>query len=139
MPILKLCAKCQKVIIYPARYCAECQKNVDKQFEERKKKWNKDYNRKRNPKYAAFYNCDEWKNLKNKYLQDHEYRCEKCQEKKKENPEYKEKIAEEVHHKEPIQTPEGWIKRFEYKGLKALCHDCHNEEHNRFQKRKKVE
>ncbi|MEI3355800.1 MAG: hypothetical protein V8R81_01715 [Clostridia bacterium] len=114
-------------------------KKVDKQFEERKKKWNKDYNRKRYSKYATFYNCDEWKNLKNKYLQDHEYRCEKCQEKKKENPEYKEKIAEEVHHKEPIQTPEGWIKRFEYKGLKALCHDCHNEEHNRFQKRKKVE
>lgn len=138
MAILKLCAKCQKVIIFPARYCEQCKETVDKQLEERKKKWNKEYNKRRNPKYTLFYNSDKWKDLKNRYLQDHEYKCESCQEKKRNNKEYKEKIAEEVHHKVPIQTEEGWEKRFEYKGLKALCHECHNEEHDRFKKRKRV-
>lgn len=138
MPIYKLCAKCQKIIIYPNRYCETCKVIVEAQIEQQKKKWNKNYNKKRDSKYTTFYNCDEWKALKNKYLQDHEYRCEKCIEKKKKDSRYIEKIAEEVHHKEPIQTPEGWEKRFSYDGLKALCHDCHNEEHHRFQKRKKV-
>lgn len=137
MSLLKLCAKCQAVIIAPARYCNKCEKIVEEQILERKKNWNRNYNKSRDKKYVNFYNSNEWKALREKYLQDHEYKCEKCKEKKKKNSRYIEKIATEAHHKEPIQTEEGWKKRFEYQGLEALCHDCHDEEHHRFQKRKK--
>ena len=35
--IVKMCAKCKKIIEYPNRYCSECQAKVDKEMEERQK------------------------------------------------------------------------------------------------------
>ena len=50
--------------------------------------------------------------------------------------EYTIELAEEVHHKEPIQTPTGWIRRFEWSNLISLCHKHHDMAHNRFKRRK---
>lgn len=85
------------------------------------------YNNKRNPKYKTFYNSDAWNMLKNKKMMDEQYKCEDCGE-----------LAVEVHHIKPIQTEVGWELRLDYDNLAALCIDCHNKRHGRFQKGKKV-
>ena len=36
--IVKMCAKCKKIIEYPNRYCSVCQEKVDKEKEESQKK-----------------------------------------------------------------------------------------------------
>lgn len=79
------------------------------------------YNEKRNPKYMRFYKSKHWKMVSQKKLQDAAYRCECCG-----------KIAVEVHHMTPIQTPEGWDRRYDEDGLLALCTKCHNRQHGRF-------
>lgn len=129
MPIYKLCRRCKKVIIHPASYCDECQKIVDAKKEELQKARDRKYNDKRDPKYKTFYNSNDWYVLKEKKLQDEQYRCEfkGCS-----------KLAVDVHHIKPIQTPEGWELRLDYNNLEALCIEHHNFRHNRFQKRKKV-
>ncbi|WP_286149564.1 HNH endonuclease [Romboutsia ilealis] len=126
--ITKLCRNCKCIIEYPSTYCSECKDSIDKEREEAKAKYskeaNKKYNRKRDPKYIKFYNSPEWKlKLAPKYMADKGYRCEDCGA-----------IASEVHHIKPIQTDEGWEQRLDYFNLKALCLDCHNEEHNRFKR-----
>lgn len=125
--IWKLCRKCKKTIIHPATYCDECLKIVEKHKEELQKARDSKYNKQRNPKYKTFYNSNDWKILKEKKLQDEQYLCERCK-----------KLATEVHHIKPIQTPEGWELRLVYSNLEALCLNCHNFRHNRFQKRKVV-
>lgn len=145
--ILKLCAKCQKTIEYPNKYCEECQKKVESQIEERKKKYNYKYDQKRDPKLIAFRKSEKWRILKEQYLKDiqkkyggnvkYAYRCEDCIEENKEDSNYTIQLAEEVHHLIPIETPEGWIRRLDYGNLRALCHEHHNKRHNRFQRRKR--
>ena len=127
--IYKLCRKCQTTIIHPAVYCDKCLEIVEKHKEELEKARNRKYNDKRDPKYKNFYNSKEWYLLKEKKLQDEQYRCEfpNCN-----------KIAVDVHHKKFIQTPEGWELRLDYDNLEALCIEHHNYRHGRFQKRKKV-
>lgn len=44
--IVKMCAKCKKIIEYPNRYCSECQAKVDKEMEERQKQYNYRYDKK---------------------------------------------------------------------------------------------
>ena len=129
MSIYKLCRKCQKVIIHPETYCSKCQKIVDAKKEELQKARDRKYNDKRDPKYKTFYNSKEWYLLKEKKLQDEQYRCEfkNCN-----------KLAVDVHHIKPIQTSEGWELRLDYNNLEALCIEHHNFRHNRFQKRKRV-
>ncbi len=129
MPIYKMCRKCKKMIIHPAAYCEDCQKIIDQRKEELQKARDRKYNQNRDPKYKAFYNSKEWYLLKEKKLQDEQYRCE--------YPGCK-KMAVDVHHKKFIQTPEGWEQRLDYNNLEALCIEHHNFRHNRFQKRKKV-
>lgn len=123
--IYKLCRKCKKPIIHPAKYCNDCLPVITERNEELKKARDRKYNKKRDPKYIEFYNSADWKLLKNKKMQDEQYRCERCG-----------KLAVEVHHKKPIQTDKGWILRLVYDNLEALCLDCHNYRHNRFQKRR---
>lgn len=124
----KLCRRCKKIIKYPNTYCEVCKEIKDKEKEEVNKKYskeaNKKYNKKRDPKYTKFYNSPDWKiRLAPKYMADKGYKCEVCGA-----------IASEVHHKIPIKTDEGWERRLDYNNLKALCLDCHNNEHNRFKR-----
>lgn len=144
--IVKMCAKCKKVIEYPNRYCSKCQKIVDEQAEEIKKRSNIRYNKTRDPRLVKFRKSDEWQRLKNKYLQDlqqkygdvkYAYKCEDCIEENKKNSAYKIQLAEEVHHLEFIETPEGWLRRLDYNNLRALCHMHHDKRHNRFQKKER--
>lgn len=142
--IIKMCAKCKKIIEYPDRYCSTCQKIVDEQTEETRRQSNRRYNKTRDPKLVKFRKSDEWIQLKEKYLQDlqhkygevkYAYRCEDCIEENKKNPDYEMQFAEEVHHLQFIETPEGWLRRLDYNNLRALCHMHHDIRHNRFQKK----
>lgn len=145
--IIKMCAKCRKIIEYPNRYCPKCQAIVNKQKEERQKLYEKRYNKTRDPKLVRFRKSKEWRQLKERYLRDlqtkygdvkYAYKCEDCIEENKKDSTYKIKLAEEVHHLEFIETPEGWKRRLDYSNLRALCNMHHNKRHNRFQPRNKV-
>ena len=122
--IYKLCRKCKKRIKHPNTYCEECLPKIEQQREQLLRDRNNRYNQKRDPKYKEFYNSGEWKLLKDKKMQDEQYRCEDCH-----------KLAMEVHHIVPIQTIEGWELRLDYDNLAALCIQCHNKRHNRFQRK----
>lgn len=142
--IIKMCAKCKKIIEYPKTYCSDCQKIVDKQKEAIKRASNRRYNKTRDPKFVKFRKSEEWRQLKERYLQDiqhkygdvkYSYKCEDCIEENKKNPEYEIQFAEEVHHLQFIETSEGWLRRLDYNNLRALCHMHHDKRHNRFQKK----
>ncbi len=140
--IMKICRKCGELIPYPYTYCNKCQRQHDKDRENQlkiaKKRYNANYNKyKRNKEHVKFYNSDDWKMLKEKYLQDQQYRCERCEEIHKINPKYKRKVAVEVHHIKWLSTQEGWERRLDYTNLMALCHAHHDEIHDRFQKKNK--
>ena len=134
--LLKLCARCQKVIQAPNRYCDKCKEIVNKTIEENKQQSMSRYNKTRDKKYKTFYNSKDWKLLKEAYKNKHPY-CELCQEEAKKQNKYTIQITEEIHHKEPIQTPTGWLRRLEWSNLIALCHIHHNIMHDRFKKRRK--
>ena len=129
MTLLKSCARCGNLIPYGLTYCSTCSPIVEAEREARlhesRLKSNRKYNKTRDPKYVRFYNGIEWRTLSAKYAQDKGYRCERCN-----------KVATQVHHKKAIQTPEGWELRLDYNNLKLLCTRCHNEEHERFKRRK---
>ena len=108
--IMKLCARCQKLIEAPNRYCDKCKAIVEKQAEQYKQKSNSRYNQQRDKKYTQFYNSKAWRTLSKKYINKH-YLCEECQKEAKQNREYAIQLAEEVHHKEPIQTETRMVKK----------------------------
>ena len=103
--LLKSCNRCGNLIPYGSAYCTECAPIVEAEREARKteanKRGNRRYNSKRDPKYSKFYHSMDWKTLSRKRLQDDNYRCVKCG-----------RIASEVDHIIPIQTPEGWERSF---------------------------
>lgn len=134
MTIIKLCAKCKKPIPYHARYCSKCSEIYEKESVNNKRISNKKYYYKRDKKYLRFYKSKEWNLLKNKRLQNSGYMCERCRKLGKNNV-----LATEVHHIKPIQTDEGWKLRLDYNNTIAVCLDCHNHYHNRFQRRNKNE
>ena len=127
--ILKSCSKCGNLIPYGSTYCSTCKPLVEAEREARlqesRRKSNRDYNKRRDPKYTRFYNSIEWRTLSARYMIDVGYKCEKCG-----------KIASQVHHVKPIQTADGWDLRLDYDNLELLCTTCHNKEHDRFVKRK---
>lgn len=133
--LMKLCARCQKVIQAPNRYCNNCKEIIDKQVEQIKKENNSRYNRQRDKKYIQFYNSKAWRTLSKYYLNKH-YFCEECQREAEQNKEYTIQLAEEVHHKEPIQTEMGWIRRLDESNLISLCHLHHDIAHKRFERRR---
>ena len=128
--LLKQCARCGRLIPYGHTYCNECRPIVEAEQEARhqeaKRAGDRRYNKKRDTKYIRFYNSIAWRTLSAKYTQDHGYRCEQCG-----------RMATQVHHKQAIQTPEGWARRLDYGNLELLCTQCHNERHERFKRRKK--
>lgn len=128
--ILKSCGRCGTLIQYGAVYCSICKPIVEAEREARRMEYNKAsnkrYNKGRDPKYGRFYNSSEWRILSRKRLQDDGYKCVKCG-----------KVASEVDHIIPIQTPEGWELRLDLDNLQSLCIACHNVKHDRFKKKSK--
>lgn len=125
--LLKSCNRCGNLIPYGQTYCETCAQIVEeeraKRMEVSRKKANRGYNRRRDPKTAAFYQGRAWRRLARARIQADGYKCAKCG-----------KIATEVDHIIPIQTPEGWALRYEWSNLQSLCVQCHNKKHKRFQK-----
>lgn len=125
--LLKACNRCGNLIPYGSTYCKECTPIVEAERETRlqesRLKSNRAYNKRRDPKYVRFYNSLDWRTLSAKYTQDKGYRCEVCGA-----------MATQVHHKKPIQTPDGWELRLDYNNLELLCTRCHNERHDRFKR-----
>lgn len=124
--LMKPCARCGDLVVYPTRHCDKCAGVVADEQEVGTRLANKRYNERRDPKYAKFYKSRAWGTLSQTYMQHAQYKCEDCGE-----------VASEVHHIKPIQTDEGWVKRLDWTNLRAQCLDCHNLKHKRFQKRSK--
>lgn len=121
------CPRCKLLIPVGIAYCDDCRPVAEAQAAEaierrrayRRAKYNKAYNQRRDPKYGRFYNSQDWRTLSRTKLQDCGYKCEAklegCQ-----------RLAVEVHHMEPIKTPEGWDKRLDWDNLMGVCIACHN-------------
>lgn len=131
--ILKQCARCGCMIAYGKKYCERCKSEAEADRQEyqsgSRRKSNHRYNKSRDKKYTQFYNSKPWRNTALSYMQSVGYKCggkydNECR-----------LIATQVHHIVPIQTPEGWERRFDTTNLRALCTHCHNIEHDRFKKR----
>lgn len=125
--LLKVCSRCGKLIPHGSTYCDTCKPIAMAQMEEnrarkqayKKAKYNKQYNKARDPKYGAFYRSKEWKATSRAKLQSTNYKCEA-------KLEGCAGLAVEVHHEKPIKTEEGWNERLEWSGLKSVCISCHN-------------
>lgn len=130
--LLKPCARCRALISYPSIYCATCKPIAEEErreaFQKKRLLWNSRYNQKRDPKFTKFYASTDWKRMSKAKMQEAGYQCEECGA-----------IAVEVHHIDPIQTESGWERRLDWSNLKALCLDCHNKAHDRFQSKFKRE
>ena len=138
--ILKPCPRCKRMIPYGLTYCPDCKPIAEAEREEarehraalRAKKYNKEYNQRRDPKYAAFYRSKAWKMTSKSKLQRIGFKCEAGLEGCK-------RIACEVHHIKPLKTPEGWELRLEWSNLMGVCIPCHNKLDNKTFKRKEDE
>ena len=128
--LLKSCNRCGNLMPFGKSYCSTCAPIAEAEREARmiesRKESNKRYNQTRDQKYVRFYNSIEWRMLSAKYTQDRGYKCECCGV-----------MATQVHHIKPIQTNDGWQLRLDYDNLKLLCTQCHNDAHDRFQRRMK--
>ncbi len=92
----------------------------------------------RDDRLYKFYKSKEWQQLKRGVLNDAHNECERCKAKGKISK------ATEVHHVQWVKKhPELALSRtYTYKGqvyknLLALCHDCHDKEHERFKYKKR--
>ena len=128
---MKPCPRCKRMIAYGPTYCQDCAPIVEAErveAQERKaalraKKYNKEYNQRRDPKYAAFYRSKAWRMTSKAKLQACGYRCEaQLDEECKRKP----RLACEVHHRKALKTPEGWEERLEWSNLMGVCIQCHN-------------
>ena len=105
-----------------ASLCMECA-SADSKSRARERDFAKEYAKRReseNPIYRKFYRSREWTLLSQRYAHDAGYLCEECGG-----------IGTDVHHIVPIQTDEGWARRFDWSNLRLLCVRCHNEAHGR--------
>jgi len=122
--LLKKCPKCGKLYAYGKPYCPECMPKYEADKAKYKAENAKRYDQKRKgTREYKFYRSDAWKRTAFDTLRKRKYKCERCGE-----------WAEQVHHIQPIKTPEGWERRFDPTNLEILCIRCHNAEHKRFQK-----
>lgn len=123
--LLKECKRCGRYINYGSAYCPECKQVVHKEKEASKdiskRLRSRRYNRQRDPKYQRFYRSADWRKVSLRYTQEKGYRCEQCGT-----------VATQVHHRQPIQTDDGWDRRFDLNNLELLCTACHNLRHDRF-------
>lgn len=129
--LLKSCGRCGNLIGYGKTYCSTCEPIVqaerEARMQESRRKANREYNKRRDPKYLRFYNSVQWRTLSQARLQHDNYKCVNCG-----------KIASEVDHIIPIQTEAGWSKRLDFSNTQSLCLDCHNIKHNRFKRGKRT-
>lgn len=131
--VLKPCPRCKRMIPAGLTYCPDCAPIAEAQAAEarerraeyKRKKYNRNYNKRRDPKYEAFYRSKEWKITSRTKLQTAEYKCEAKLEGCK-------RLAVEVHHVKPIKTDEGWELRLDWNNLQAVCTACHNKLDKRF-------
>lgn len=72
-----------------------------------------------------FYKSKQWFIARTVKTQNASGRCERCG-----------KIGEEVHHKIPltVDNVSDALISLNQENLELLCRDCHNKEHDRFQK-----
>lgn len=144
MPIMKPCPRCKRLIPYGPAYCPDCLPIMEAEREEAKerkaayraKKYNREYNKRRDPKYLAFYRSKAWKMTSRAKLQACGYKCEARLD---EECKRRARPACEVHHKKPLKTPEGWEERLEWSNLIGVCTQCHNLLDNKNFKRKEDE
>lgn len=123
---LKPCPRCKRLMPVGPAYCEACapiaKAEIEAKRQEALAKKAQMYNRRRDPKYLAFYRSKPWRTTSRVKLQSVGYKCEAklqgCQG-----------MAVEVHHTKPIQTPEGWDLRLEWSNLEAVCTNCHNRRH----------
>ncbi len=125
--LMKRCPRCGKMMPYGPTYCVACKPLAAAELavvqEENARKKARIYNKKRDSKYLTFYRSKEWRTLSRSFLQAAGYKCQAhlttdCKV-----------IATEVHHVEPIQTPNGWERRLDWENLEAVCTACHNGRH----------
>lgn len=125
--LMKKCPRCGQLMPYGPTYCTTCKPLAEAELEALRasnaRKKEQAYNRRRNPKYRAFYTSKAWRTLSRAFLQAAGYKCqahisEDCSG-----------LAVEVHHIKPIQTPEGWELRLDWDNLEAVCTSCHNARH----------
>lgn len=138
--LLKQCPRCRRMIPQGLPYCPDCQpiaaeereKAREHRAEKLRQKYNRSYNARRDPKYAAFYNSKPWRMTSKAKLQESRYKCEArldgCAG-----------LAVEVHHIKPLKTPEGWDQRLVWGNLMSVCVQCHNVLDGKTFKRKKDE
>lgn len=137
--LMKSCRSCGRLIPYGTARCPECEKKHQEiliaNARDSKRARDRRYNAKRDPKYRAFYNSKEWQMLSAKTMEAAGYQCARCGLKLGSKRDDGSVVILEVDHIEPIQTDDGWDKRFDQKNLQCLCTDCHNKKHGRFQRR----
>lgn len=138
--LLKACPRCKRLVSHGLSYCSTCAPLAEAErlaarehkAELKRKRYNREYNSKRDKTQLAFYRSKEWKATSRAKLSEAKYKCEA----KKDGC---TKLAVEVHHIKPIQTEEGWAERLEWSNLQAVCTSCHNVIHNRFASGKKTD
>lgn len=124
-----ICPRCkQQFIPVGVQYCDTCRPEAEAALEQYRldnlRRKQQKYNRRRDPKYQAFYRSKEWRTLSPTFLQQAGYKCQA----KEHHPDCNG-IAVEVHHIEHIQTPEGWERRLDWDNLLAVSTPCHNVRH----------
>ena len=126
MPDLRftVCPRCKRLKpqLGGLRYCSECEAEVKRERAERRD-YRREYEKrqaKEDPKYRRFYKSREWRMTSRQYAVDHGHRCEECGA-----------VGTDVHHVQPIQTEEGWRRRFDQSNLRLLCVKRHNKAHGR--------
>ena len=117
------CPICKTFVPVGVSYCASCKPIAEARAADakarRQAQYNRQYNKRRDPKYGRFYNSKEWRLLSRVKLQSCGYKCEAklagCTG-----------LAYEAHHVKPIKTPEGWNRRLDPDNLMGVCGNCHN-------------
>lgn len=120
----KLCPRCKRLkpVGNGSRLCIECEIERREKLRE-KRNYAKEYSKRmetEDPKYRRFYRSKEWEMTSKSYRVGVGHRCEECGA-----------PGTDVHHIEPIQTDEGWLRRFDEDNLRLLCVKCHNKAHGR--------
>lgn len=137
--LMKSCPDCGKLIPYGAARCEGCAQGYRsaRKAKEKESKRIRDrrYNAKRDPKLSRFYHSKEWKALSALVMRESGYRCAKCGKRLGQRLDDGRIVTLEVDHVQPIQSEQGWHMRLDRNNLQALCTDCHNEKHHRFQRR----
>lgn len=126
--VIHPCPRCGAIIPVGVSYCEKCKPIAEAAAAEaiarrqayKRAKYNRDYNKRRDPKYLTFYRSKDWKITSRAKLQDCGYKCEahlddQCK-----------RIATDVHHIKPLKTEEGWDERLEWSNLLCVCAHCHN-------------